>query len=392
MSHRLRSFAIILSLLSLLCPPAAGARADWFDDYSDGLKAWKAGRYDEAIQLLGKALKRAPKPGANVPTYGTNDIDYYPYYYLGVAYRSLGNKQLALKHLKTSEQYGELGDRSELIAARKKEIQSLSNELNQGRGGVQPIDVQPSEKIIQKGMGTTWAVLIANSQYVYWDDLKGEPYRDIERIESVLRNYEFARVIKKTDLTVSGFQEYLRALVEDMKTADVKSLLLYYAGHGHYDGLLDKGYWVPVDAMVNNPAGYLADDVIRAFVKAFNKKVRHVLLVSDSCFSGMILPLQRGEGEPSPADLANLRIDVSKDSAFVITSGRREQRVQNASIFAEAFEDVLARNSVEFLRAEDVAFRMKQAVRQRIANQEPQYGDVGASFGKFVFIRKPKTR
>jgi tetratricopeptide (TPR) repeat protein len=386
---------------ALLGLPAVGAGRDWFDDYSDGLLAWNAGRYQEAIGFLEKAVERRPKPGANVPTYGTNDIDYYPFYYLGVAYLKLGQKDMALENLVASEQYGELSDRSELVAARRKEIQSLSRvpvvkvpttssgspRGTEGPRGVREADPARPEEEIQDGMGTTWAVLIANNEYVHWNDLGGEPYRDVQRVENVLERYAFDRVIRKADLTISGFHDYLRALLQDMKAADVKSLLLYYAGHGHYDELLDKGYWVPVDAQVNSPAGYLADDDIRAFLRAFNRQARHVLLVSDSCFSGTLLPPPRG-GVPSPADLSNLRIDVSKSSAFVITSGRREEKVQNASVFARAFEDVLQRNGLEFLRAEDVAFSLKKAVRERLGSQEPQYGDVGSSFGKFVFIRK----
>ena len=75
------------------------------------------------------------------------------------------------------------------------------------------------------------------------------------------------------------------------------NLLIYYAGHGFSDREAQKAYWLPVDAdSGNSPNRIIADDLTTG-VRVLPS--RHVLIVSDSCYSGA---LSRDADAPVPSD------------------------------------------------------------------------------------------
>ena len=61
-------------------------------------------------------------------------------------------------------------------------------------------------------------------------------------------------------------------------------IVLYYAGHGYYDKAVDKAYWWPVDAQDNDNTNWISAADITSNIKGTAS--RHVLIVSDSCYSG----------------------------------------------------------------------------------------------------------
>jgi tetratricopeptide (TPR) repeat protein len=67
---------------------AAPLAADWYSDYQKGVDAVNAGRYDQGIQLLRRALEQHPKTGRIRS--GMFIREYYPNFYLGRAYKALG--------------------------------------------------------------------------------------------------------------------------------------------------------------------------------------------------------------------------------------------------------------------------------------------------------------
>ena len=64
------------------------------------------------------------------------------------------------------------------------------------------------------------------------------------------------------------------------------SLLIYYAGHGYADPAVDESYWWPIDAKPEDNSEWISADDITKGVKALS--ARHVLILSDSCFSGTL--------------------------------------------------------------------------------------------------------
>ena len=250
-------------------------------------------------------------------------------------------------------------------------------------------DMQRIQKV-EAGMGKTWAVIIANSSYTHWPALNDQPYKDAEKIKSVLEGYKITTYVKK-DLTRNEFDLYLRDLSRQLRRYRVNSLLLYYAGHGAFDKELSKkGYWVPIDAKRNTYSDYISEDVIKTFLKSYSESCRHVLLMADCCFSGAVL---RGDPiiKPTKADLYNLSRDTGKRSVFGITSGRQDESVVNKSYFVRAFVDVLERNQNRFYSVDDLSYEVSKRVSRTLLGQSPQAGwisDVETDFGKFIFVRK----
>jgi len=253
-----------------------------------------------------------------------------------------------------------------------------------------------SEPEIRRGMGKTWAVLIANSAYKYWPDLQGEPYNDVAKFKNALSLYRIDSIIVKKDLKMNEFEPFLETIDDAILKENVASILFYYAGHGEYNERLDRGYWIPVDAeMDRSRLGYVDDQKIRDYLKLYNKQAKHVLLIADCCFSGNMLSFRSSAEivKPTEADLYNLKKDVAKKSAFGITSGRKEERVANESLFSKALVDVLTRNRKLYLRDEDIAYEVTKRVREVLRQQQPQSGPIAEThdYGKFLFIKKTST-
>ena len=64
------------------------------------------------------------------------------------------------------------------------------------------------------------------------------------------------------------------------------NLLIYYAGHGVLDVEADAGFWMPVDAEESTQADWISIGTITGTVRAMSAK--HVMVVSDSCYSGRL--------------------------------------------------------------------------------------------------------
>ncbi|MEM1124924.1 MAG: caspase family protein, partial [Bacteroidota bacterium] len=64
-------------------------------------------------------------------------------------------------------------------------------------------------------------------------------------------------------------------------------VLIYYSGHGYLNPQTGLGYWIPVNAENEYIADYVSNSDIRDIIKAM--PCRHILLISDSCFSGSLL-------------------------------------------------------------------------------------------------------
>lgn len=190
----------------------------------------------------------------------------------------------------------------------------------------------------------------------------------------------------------------LRAMTHFRKSlGENDNLLIYYAGHGSFDREASKGYWLPVDAdpdPLNTPHDISADDItteVRSFV------VRHVLIVSDSCFSG---DLSRDASTFSPSDgnKAYIRRMLRAPSRTIMASGSDEpvsdSGSEGHSVFAALFLEAMRTRSDARFTAEDLFVSIRKSVLTR-SGQSPQYAALRNSVrasasldnGDFVFTR-----
>ena len=100
-----------------------------------------------------------------------------------------------------------------------------------------------------KQLGGYYALIIGNNEYRYVPKLQ-TAVNDATAVEKVLREtFGF-----QTQLLVNADRDQiLSALIDYRRTLDENAnLLIYYAGHGHYDRDEGKAYWIPVDALRDN--------------------------------------------------------------------------------------------------------------------------------------------
>ncbi|HZT57854.1 MAG TPA: caspase family protein [Pyrinomonadaceae bacterium] len=133
------------------------------------------------------------------------------------------------------------------------------------------------------GAGRYYALVIGNDDYQSLPKLKTAA-ADARAVESVLReSYGF-----QTRLLLNATRAQIVAALPSYSnelTAD-DSLLIYYAGHGYNDRGTDKAYWLPVDATRDDTSNWITADGVTTRIRFIS--ARHVLVVSDSCYSGIL--------------------------------------------------------------------------------------------------------
>jgi tetratricopeptide (TPR) repeat protein len=108
---RLRFVALSVCLLVLF---QQSLFAEWYKDYEAGLELLKKGQAQAAIPRLQEAIRQKKDEGSNIKFYGMKFGDYFPHYYLGLAYFSVKNFSLALSEFEASQDYGAIQKRKDL--------------------------------------------------------------------------------------------------------------------------------------------------------------------------------------------------------------------------------------------------------------------------------------
>lgn len=241
----------------------------------------------------------------------------------------------------------------------------------------------------QAASGRYFALVIGNNEYQYVQRLKTAE-TDAKEVEAILRDqYGF-----QTKLLLNANRQQIISAINYFRrelTADA-NLLIYYAGHGVNDKEIEKAYWLPVDARLNDNSNWISADDITSNIKGI--PARHVLIVSDSCYSGT---LTRGleASLPAPSERQRyLQKMFAGKSRTLMASGGNEPVADggggNHSIFANALLRGLAQmEKSEFTAGELFRDFVQESVAGR-AQQTPEYNPVlnsGHESGDFVFVR-----
>ena len=160
---------------------------------------------------------------------------------------------------------------AEDIYGNKKETEFLINREGAGIAASNP-------------MGKTWVVFIENSSYETFASLDG-PIKDVSTIRRALANYQIHNIIHKKDMTKAEMEKFFNIELRDLvKKNQVKSLMIWYAGHGKF--INDVGYWIPVDAKRDDEFTYFNINALKAGLQGYSDVVIHTLVISDACESG----------------------------------------------------------------------------------------------------------
>jgi len=233
-------------------------------------------------------------------------------------------------------------------------------------------------------MGKTWVVFIENSNYKTFASLDG-PVKDFNTIQRALANYQINQVLHKKDMTKDQLEKFFYVELRDLVAKNqVKSLMIWYAGHGKY--INDIGYWIPVDAKRDDEFSYFNINMLKAGLAGY-KDVIHTLVVSDASESGPgFYSAMRSVGEPPACD--NVIVASSK-SAQVFSSAGYEQAMDNSK-FTATFANTLKNNSNPCIPIETIVKRVTEAVSTE-AGQKPKFGKIQGledGNGTFFFIVK----
>jgi len=240
-------------------------------------------------------------------------------------------------------------------------------------------------------LGRYHALIITNQNYQQLTPLK-TPHADADALAGILRTDYGFRVTMLRDTNRAGTLDALDQLVEKLTPSD--NLLIFYAGHGHLDSATGEGYWLPVTASPRRRSEWISNsditDTLRATV------ARHVLVISDSCFSGT-LSRSASAGLNVGKDKRNYYKKLaSRISRTALSSGGLEPVDDGGgsghSVFAGALINALRRNNEQILEAESLYSQIKRPVAlNSSAIQKPQYSDVratGHDEGDFLFFKR----
>ena len=236
-------------------------------------------------------------------------------------------------------------------------------------------------------MGRTWVVFIENSSYETFASLDG-PIKDLSTMRRALANYQIHNFIYKKDMTKAEMERFFNIELRDqIKKNQVKSLLVWYAGHGKF--INDVGYWIPVDAKRDDEFTYFNINSLKAGLQGYSDVVVHTLVVSDACESGPgFYSASRSANDAPTCD--NARVAGAK-SAQVFTSAGYELAVDNSK-FTATFANTLMNNKNACIPIETIVKSVTAAVTTG-NGQKPKFGRIQGleqmdMLGTFFFITK----
>ena len=260
--------------------------------------------------------------------------------------------------------------------------------------GVQDISA-PSDSTIQ--LGPYYALVIGNNDY------RGPhipklvtAVNDANSVAQLLRDrYGF-----NTQILLNATRDQIfTALVGYRKTlSDNANLLIYYAGHGHLDEDAGEAYWLPIDAQSDNPEHWISANDITSNVRAVPAK--HVLIISDSCYSGGLSDggMRSATGSIDPLEhRAYLAKKLNLKSRTLMASGGLEPVADsgagNHSVFAGALIDGLRQMQEDQFAASDLFHSLIEPRVAGRSQQLPHYDALrnsGHDLGDFIFSRGAK--
>jgi len=218
------------------------------------------------------------------------------------------------------------------------------------------------------------------------------PINDATAIAEVLKEkYGFqVKLLLDREATKETIYKELRTLTASTKPND--SVLIYFAGHGDLDRTYDGGWWIPADAVGGNPVTYLDNVQVQKAMRSM--RARHVLLVSDSCYSGRLFGKARSL-PPVIDDKYYLNLYHEK-SRWGMTSGNKtpmsDQGTGGHSVFAYQLLKELGESDKPFLSTQELYARIAPVIANN-SEQTPlcrpilNTGDQG---GEFVFVASVK--
>ncbi|MBL1260893.1 MAG: caspase family protein [Thiotrichaceae bacterium] len=243
--------------------------------------------------------------------------------------------------------------------------------------------------------GRYFALVIGNNEYVNFPKLK-TAVSDARRVAELLED-KFGFDVRL--ITNADRYTILSALNEIKgKMSEADNLLVYYAGHGERDVQSLQGYWLPVDAELENTANWIPNAAISSLFNTMS--ARHILVVADSCYSGSMTSssVARLNADLDDQHLKKwLKVMAKTNSRTVLTSGGMKPVLDSGggdySVFAKEFIAELE-NATGAIDAYKIYLNIFPRVKINAAlhdfDQTPTYAPIkyaGHGGGEFIFVK-----
>jgi hypothetical protein len=150
------------------------------------------------------------------------------------------------------------------------------------------------------------------------------------------------------------------------------SVVVYYAGHGYSLDKNGAGYWLPTDAGVNSPTGWVSNNDVAKLLAGLRSK--QMAVISDSCYSGAFAR----DGTGLVGRNVSAEDVLTKRSVVVLSSGGDEpvsdEGKDGHSIFA--WNLMRAIRGVDNWRPGTTIFEQVAVEVRKEFPQSPKYGSV----------------
>ena len=246
---------------------------------------------------------------------------------------------------------------------------------------------------ISKLFGDYYALLIYVDDYTNLPKLE-TPKHDIEVIANILKSrygFKETKIIsnpRNNDELVAVLDSY----GQKIKRKD--NLLIYYAGHGSFEKRMKEGFWQLKDAKERSRVGWISiKSAINNTLNIIN--ARHILVISDSCYSGAIFRKGGASLPHNRDDIRYYKEIYQKKSRTALTSGGLEPVLDgsplnpNNSIFSNALLSTLEKNKKSIFSLEEKFPEIKRYIKLK-ADQTPEYSDISKTGhemgGDFIFV------
>lgn len=233
--------------------------------------------------------------------------------------------------------------------------------------------------------GKNYCLLIASQNYKDSSiPSLNNPIMDAVKLKILLKNnYGFSEdnIIPLYNPTVNELQRQLKELTLTLKEED--NLLIFYAGHGIWKEQEKKGYWLMSDSRYADVSTWLPNKAVLEEIS--NIPSRHILLITDACFSGSVFKT-RGLSE-APTAIKEMENKITR---VAITSGN-DTEVPDESVFMKYLIKALSENKESYLMAQKMFINHVLEAVMTETKTEPRYGTLemaGHIGGDFIFIKK----
>ena len=211
--------------------------------------------------------------------------------------------------------------------------------------------------------------------------------------DTLLRRYCFDKYhlieLYDEDATRRNILGKLRFLSRRVGPDD--SIVIFYAGHGILDPITKESCWIPVEGGVEDASAWVTNYDVRSYLKKDTIKAKNILLISDSCFSGVFLRDSKDE-LPKVTDKVIKQAYKLASRQVIISGGLepvRDSGLSKNSVFAHYLVKALKENRKPFLIPSDFSPDIKSGVAEN-TGQLPKFGLLngagGQQGGEMVFF------